>query len=57
MKGGRGVTASGYGIQPAQQSHALDLLVRRCGTELEIDSTPGRASVLRAYLPFAPSAA
>jgi len=52
VKGGRGVTASGYGIQPAH-----DLLVRRCGTELEIDSTPGRASVLRAYLPFAPSAA
>jgi chromosome segregation ATPase len=51
------VTASGYGVQPAQSSPALDLIVRRCSTELEIDGARGRTSILRAYLPVAPSTA
>jgi two-component system cell cycle sensor histidine kinase/response regulator CckA len=43
--------ASGYGVQPPQPSSALELIVRRCGGELHLDGTPGRTSVLHAYLP------
>jgi hypothetical protein len=46
------VTASCYGVQPPQPSSALELIVRRCGAELQLDGTPGRTSVLHAYLPI-----
>jgi len=37
------VTASGYGVQPAQASSALELAVQRCGGELYFDGTGNRA--------------
>jgi signal transduction histidine kinase len=37
------ITASGYGVQPAQASSALELAVQRCGGELYFDGTGNRA--------------
>jgi hypothetical protein len=37
------ITASGYGVQPAQASPALELAVQRCGGELYFDGTGNRA--------------
>jgi signal transduction histidine kinase len=37
------ITASGYGVQPAQASPALELAVQRCGGELYFDGTGNKA--------------
>jgi signal transduction histidine kinase len=37
------ITASGYGVQPAQASPALELAVQRCGGELYFDGTGAKA--------------
>ncbi len=47
------VTASGFGVQPAEPSPALETVVRRCGGVLQSGGVTGRRAVLRVSLPRA----
>jgi hypothetical protein len=47
------VTASGYGVQPARPSFALELAVRRCGGTLSVGDDWPRSCLLRVVLPLA----
>jgi PAS domain S-box-containing protein len=45
--------ASGYGVQPAQSTVALDTLAQRCGGSLEVVDEEGRAGLRVAIAPVA----
>lgn len=45
------VTASGYGVQPAQRTAALDAITSRMGGHLRANGEPGRTAEFRVYLP------
>lgn len=46
-------TASGYGVQPAKGSSALENVLRRCGGELLLGGEPNRDAILQVALPSA----
>ncbi len=43
------VTASGYGVQPAQRTAALDAVAARCGGHLRVAGEAGRSASFRVY--------
>ncbi len=45
------VTASGYGVQPAQRTAALEAIASRSGGHLRAAGEPGRTAEFRVYLP------
>jgi len=47
------VSATGYGVQPAKASSALELVVQRCGAELFFDGSTDRGSVFEVRFPLA----
>lgn len=47
------VTASGYGIQPAQALPALEVIVRRCNGELVLGGDRDKTATFQVYFPLA----
>jgi len=47
------VTASGYGIQPAQALPALEVIVRRCNAELVLGGDRDRTAIFQVFFPLA----
>lgn len=45
------LTASGYGVRPAERSSALDLVAKLCGGYVRATGEPGRSAALQIFLP------